>query len=115
MTTGELVFYSGVGLLAFTLVLAVIFAVKRPKYVPESLSHTPGGAESTQRLRSGYPTDAMTHPRTDSGKPSPSRGTVPLEQETAPLEQGTVPLEQGTVPLEQGTAPLEQGTVPLDQ
>ena len=37
MTTGSIMFFSGVGLLVFTGVLGVIFWVKRPKYVPSSL------------------------------------------------------------------------------
>lgn len=140
MTTGELVFYSGVGLLIFTLLLAVVFLIKRPKYVPEQLGHLPDGTGSTQKLRSGYPTDPLTHRRETGGKaavsvsapqaapaPKPAAvsaapGTVPLEQSaaapqpgTVPLEQGTALLEDGTVPLEPGTVPLREGTVPLQE
>lgn len=107
MTTGELVFYSGVGLLAFTLLLAVIFLIKRPKYVPESLSHIPEGSGSTQKLRSGYPTESMTHERTQR-----RAGTVPLEQEPAIQSVGTVPLEQEPLAKSTETISLAE-TVPL--
>lgn len=129
MTTGELVFYSGVGLLVFTLLLAVIFLIKRPQYVPEHLSNAADGTGSTQKLRSGYPTETLTHERASGGAaPSPKldasiwKGTEKLKSNTVFLndgagapEQGTVPLEQGTVSLEQGTVPLEQGTMPLQE
>ena len=113
MTTGELVFYSGVGLLIVTLLLAVVFLIKRPRYVPEQLSHLPGGTGDTQKLRSGYPTDPLTHRRETGGAESkaPSAPSEPPAPSAAP---GTVPLEQGTVPLEQETVPLEPGTVPLE-
>ena len=115
MTTGELVFYSGVGLLAFTVLLAVIFLIKRPKYVPESLSHIPDGTGGTQKLRSGYPTETMTHERVSGGAAAPSTpGRAVSPQPAAPDGEGTVPLEQGTAPLEQGTAPLrENGSTEL--
>ena len=120
MTTGELVFYSGVGLLIFTLLLAVVFRIKRPRYVPEQLSHLPGGTGDTQKLRSGYPTDPLTHRRETGGAESkaPSapgpRAAAPSEPPAPSAAPGTVPLEQGTVPLEQETVLLEPGTVPLE-
>ena len=85
-TTGELVFFSGVGLLLFTLVLAVIFAIKRPRYVPGELSPDQSPPGSTQKLRSGFPTEAVTRER--AGKTDKIVG-----QDTIALEQGTVPLE----------------------
>ena len=122
MTTGELVFFSGVGLLLFTLVLTVIFAIKRPRYMPEELSHEQNPPGNTQKLRSGFPTEAVTRERAgktdkivEQGTVPLQQGTIPLQQDTVPLEQGTIPLQQDTVPLEQGTVPLEQGTVPLEQ
>ena len=35
MTTGQLLFWSGAALLALTGLLAIIFAIKKPKYTPE--------------------------------------------------------------------------------
>ena len=57
MTTGQLVFYSGVGLLALTVLLGVFFLVKKPKYIPEQAVYEPGAPQQTQKLRNGYPTD----------------------------------------------------------
>ena len=115
MTTGELVFFSGVGLLLFTLVLAVIFAIKRPRYMPEELSHEQNPPGNTQKLRSGFPTEAVTRERAGKTEKIIEQGTIPLQQDTIPLQQDTIPLQQDTVPLEQDTVPLEQGTVPLEQ
>ena len=115
MTTGELVFSSGVGLLLFTLVLAVIFAIKRPRYMPEELSHEQNPPGNTQKLRSGFPTEAVTRERAGKTEKIIEQGTIPLQQDTIPLQQDTIPLQQDTVPLEQDTVPLEQGTVPLEQ
>ena len=35
MTTGHLIFYCGIGLLIFTVILAVVFWIKRPHYDPD--------------------------------------------------------------------------------
>jgi hypothetical protein len=59
MTTGQLLFYAGIALLAVTAVLALIFAVKKPVYHPESAAILPG-AGGTAPLRNGYPTDRAT-------------------------------------------------------
>lgn len=58
MTTGEMIFYAGAALLALTVVLAVVFAVKKPVYRPESAAADDRSA--TQPLRNGYPTDPLT-------------------------------------------------------
>ena len=71
MTTGQLVFYSGVGLLALTILLAVVFAVKKPRYDPETAGLGPGSG-STRKLRSGYPTDPLTIRRASPRKARPS-------------------------------------------
>ena len=60
MTTGQLVFYSGIGLLIMTIALAILFAVKKPKYNPESIAYIEADG-NTKRLRSGYPTDCLTN------------------------------------------------------
>ena len=60
MTTGQLVFYSGAGLLVLTVLLAVFFAVKKPVYVPENAAYVSAGPQQTEPLRNGYPTDPVT-------------------------------------------------------
>lgn len=48
MTQGQLLFYSGVALLVLTVLLAVLFVIKRPKYNPGSTDAQPdGGRRST--------------------------------------------------------------------
>lgn len=116
MTTGEMVFYIGAGLLGLTVVLAIIFLIKRPRYVPEHVSHMPDKAGATQPLRSAYPTDSMPgQPETEALAPeTPASGgqvTVPLVQGTVLLEQETLPLGQETLPLrEEESGPAEQST-----
>ena len=140
MTTGQLVFYSGVGLLALTLLLAVVFAVKKPRYDPEAAG-LGGPGRSTQKLRSGYPTDPLTIRREPPAKAGaeterlPEAGTAVLpETETEPLPGG--PAQSATLllgaedqpatarlageaeqPLGAETAvlPPEEGTLPLKE
>lgn len=136
MTTGQLVFYSGVGLLALTILLAVVFAVKKPRYDPEAAGLGPGSG-NTRKLRSGYPTDPLTirreggaasaagteHLPEDPAQPGTVRlveeaedGTAVLpEEETTPLPEGPSP--KGTVPLAQEKEPehLEVGTMVLSE
>lgn len=60
MTTGQMLFYSGVGLLVLTILLAIVFLVKKPQYIPEQVGVGPDGSNQTQKLRNGYPTDPVT-------------------------------------------------------
>ena len=78
MTTGQMVFYSGAGLLVLTVLLAVFFAVKKPKYVPENAAHVSAGPQQTEQLRNGYPTDPVTR-RSRGG----SAAAAPTEMQTA--------------------------------
>lgn len=59
MTTGQILFYSGVGLLGLTVVLAIIFAIKKPQYKPGNVVYSAADG-NTQKLRNGYPTDPLT-------------------------------------------------------
>lgn len=121
MSTGQIVFYAGIGLLVVTIILAVIFMVKKPVYHPENAA-VAGGENRTMPLRSGYPTDPLTRRRDTPAAPA---GTIPLQeteklaQETEKLAQGTVPLEEteagGTEVLSQGTEQLAAGTIPLSE
>ena len=60
MTTGQLLFYGGAALLGLTVLLAIIFLIKKPKYVPESAAYAGADPGMTNSLRNGYPTDRMT-------------------------------------------------------
>lgn len=59
MTTGQIMFYSGAGLMALAVVLAIIFVVKKPQYKPDHAVYSAADS-NTQRLRNGYPTDPLT-------------------------------------------------------
>lgn len=122
MTIGQLVFYAGIGLLLATIMLAVIFVVKKPEYHPENAA-SPTGNGTTVPLHNGYPTDTLTirRDRPEQAHPVAPDETVSLqsqEPETILLGTETVPLSDSTMPLEQqDTAPLEpeDTTVPLKQ
>lgn len=125
MSTGQLVFYSGVFLLAFTIILGIVFWLKKPQYTPENAAYEGGTDKNTRKLRSGYPTDRLTI-RREPEQPIMS-GTAVLQENTAQLEtdQGdtlpdTAVLPSGklskvrrTEKLSVGTVPLADGTAPL--
>ena len=50
MSTGTIIYYSGFGLLALTILLAILFAVKKPEYIPERASAVEAD-DATLRLR----------------------------------------------------------------
>ena len=56
MTTGQMMFYAGAGLLGLTVLLAIVFAIKKPKYQPQNLT----GESVTAPMRNGYPTQEVT-------------------------------------------------------
>lgn len=60
MTIGQLLFYGGAALLGLTVLLAVIFIIKKPKYTPETAAYVGTDPGRTQKLINGYPTDRMT-------------------------------------------------------
>ena len=60
MTTGQLLFYGGAALLGLTILLVIIFIIKKPKYTPESAAYDGANPGKTHSLRNGYPTDRMT-------------------------------------------------------
>lgn len=82
MTTGQLVFFSGIGLLIVTLILSIIFfIVKKPTYKPENSVHF-----TTQTLYMSYPTHDLTvaleHPEDLEENP-----TIILSDETELLPE----------------------------
>ena len=60
MTTGQLLFYGGAVLLGLTVLLAIIFIIKKPKYTPESAAYAEADPGRTNSLCNGYPTDRIT-------------------------------------------------------
>lgn len=94
MTTGQLLFYGGVALLGLTVLLAIIFIVKKPKYTPESAAYTEADPGRTQSLLNGYPTDRMTIRR----GPAQSAAAEAIEQsqETELLTETLIDAQSGT-------------------
>lgn len=94
MTTGQLLFWSGAALLALTGLLAIIFAIKKPKYTPEE-AVTAIGAAPTKRLRRGQtvPTSPVTQrpagtvlltPEETPGATAPMPATAPCRRAPPP-------------------------------
>lgn len=118
MTTGQIIFFSGVALLILTIILAIIFIVKKPKYIPGNAIYSETD-KVTQKLRNGYPTDRLTVHRESAYSTNPDTAVLTGEasklaatqteklmgtevipgQETEKLQEGTVP--GGTVKLQQ--------------
>ena len=101
MTTGTLLFYGGFVLLALTIILAVIFALRPPKYTPENEAIRAPGDPRTQPLKNGYPTGRITArqepypPIKPAPAPSgPETALLTSSEETALLNTPTEPLPE---------------------
>lgn len=111
MTTGEVIFYSGLGLLGVTALLAILFWLKKPQYIPENAAYeerSPG----TQKLRNGYPTDRLTI-RKDASVPVETV-SIPILEETPLLAQGTTQIDE-TVSINGTASNVGQDTVVLQE
>lgn len=120
MTTGQITFYSGVILLALTIVLTILFIIKKPKYIPGNTIY--GEMDrSTKKLRNGYPTDRLTIRRDPAHSINPntavlSEGTARLAAEQTERLMGTAVLPgQETEKLPVRTMPLPGETAKLQQ
>lgn len=83
MTTGQILFYSGAALMAVTVLLAVIFYIKKPIYRPENAVYAENVGQ-TQQLRNGYPTNRLTI----------SHGAKSYKPDTAVLDDKTKQLHK---------------------
>lgn len=87
MTMGQLMFGGGAALLVIAIVLAIIFARKRPQYEPEGVMREVQ-PDSTQRLRNAYPTEEVTVQETELLEDTPAATEMlPEETEYLPEEQ----------------------------
>lgn len=87
MTMGQLMFGGGAALLVIAIVLAIIFARKRPQYEPEGVMREVQ-PDSTQRLRNAYPTEEVTAQETELLDDAASATEIlPEETEYLPEEQ----------------------------
>lgn len=59
MTTGEILFYSGVVLFVITIITAIVFSIKKPEYRPEKEIYRLNEA-GTEQLMNSYPTNPLT-------------------------------------------------------
>lgn len=116
MTTGQLLFYAGVALLLVTVILAVIFLIKKPVYRPENVAYAETVGQ-TQSLRNGYPTDRLTIRKetksTAADTAPPNSETIPLNETAPNASEGTELLQSTEQPGARGTERLDNGTVPL--
>lgn len=116
MTTGQLLFYAGIALLALTVILAVIFLIKKPVYCPENAIYA-GSTGQTQKLRNGYPTDRLTIRREQKAiRPDTAilnEGTERLNKERSDLIPSTEILQGAKQLGDQQTEKLSVSTVPL--
>lgn len=125
MTTGQIIFYSGIGMLILTVIIGIAFWIKKPRYTPEDAVYQDADGRGTQKLRSGYPTDRLTVRR--ESEPLLKSDTATLHDRTERLgaEQtepiiGTEVLAGTEVLNTQQTEKLESevdshptGTIPL--
>ena len=85
MTTGQILFYSGAALLGLTLILLIIFLIKKPKYEPETAAYDGAvGPNGTQNFRNGYPTVRREQAQQTAPQQTASRQAV--SQQTAPRQ-----------------------------
>lgn len=87
MTTGQLIYYSGIGLAVVTVIVVILFMIFRPKYKPGAATYLGNRTRATQRLRNGYPTDKMTRRR---GKNNDSNEPTEIIADTNVSDKGKV-------------------------
>lgn len=105
MSSGNLVFYSGVGLLVFTLLLALVFLIKKPRYTPDQKTDTDQGVQRTQKLRNGYPTGSVPLFREAS-----ETEVLLSESQTPPSETELLPQETELLLPEEGSGHFASAT-----
>lgn len=108
MTTGQLLFYGGAALLGLTIILAIIFLIKRPKYTPESAAYDVSYPERTQSLRNGYPTERVTIRR---DRPQQAMPVEDLEETELLPDAPTELITEVETSDPQQTELMDQGTV----
>lgn len=104
MTTGQLVFYGGLALLGLTIIVAIVFLIKKPTYQPENSIYEGAAPSRTQPLRNGYPTEKETI-RRSSSKRTGSMETEAFDDEAGGAAQETEAFDDGIelLPQEQET------------
>ena len=108
MSNGQILFYSGAALMAATILLAIFFWIKKPKYEPTNIVYEDAEERGTQRLRSGYPTARLT--RRWEGR-SRKNGTEAVA--TATTSAPAAAVQQPTEPIQVSPAHQPVQTQPL--
>ena len=83
MSNGQILFFSGVALMAATILLAVFFLIKKPKYEPTKAVYQEAEERENQRLRSGHATARtaqMRRNQTPKKDTNTGRGKVPAAE-----------------------------------
>ena len=112
MTTGMLLFYGGFVLLALTIILAIIFALRPPKYTPENAAISAPGDLQTQPLKNNYSTNHQIIQQQSSIPNIPNAPITPATPGPAPSGAETAFLNPSG---DTATALLDTRTLPLPQ
>ena len=80
MTTGQMMFYGGFALLAITVLLAVVFRIKRPKLTADAL---PVDSAAAQEERKAYTTALLSATKESAKRQKDENATVLLDAEPA--------------------------------
>ena len=81
MSQGEIVFYSGVALFICTIIVAILFTIKKPEYKPENEIYKMNDAR-TETLLNSYPTYQLTVRK--------NKEKVNFNEETSLLEETSI-------------------------
>lgn len=103
MTRGEMLFYAGAALLVVTVILAIIFIIRKPRYIPGGYR---GGLGETTRLQNAYPTDRFTQGYPHSQEQEiyhPDPGATELLPETELIQEAATEPESGMARPSDGT------------
>ena len=90
MTTGQMMFYGGFAMLAITIVLAVVFQIKRPKLTADAL---PVDSAAAQEERKAYTTALLSATKESAKRQKDENATVLLDAEPAAGAGETVLLD----------------------
>lgn len=97
MSAGQIVFMIGIGLLALTIILAIIFHLKEPQYIPGSAAYKNTGRTPTQKPQSSYFAGGSAIHREPEEQAAPE--TVILDEEGERLTGGQTELLPAIEPM----------------
>lgn len=98
MTTGQILFFSGIALLMISIGLTILFVVKKPQYHPENEAFVIDSS-GTQKRVNGYPTDPLTIRRDSKGKTVGSSARKMVSADDTEWMSQAVNSAEDTLPL----------------